>query len=155
MPTAPEGIVEALQASLALHWEAIETYETQSRHLSSWGYPKLGEAYADAAEEERGHARKLIDRIEYFNSAPDTLHASPVWPRHDYPGILDQNYVIEFHASEVERDGYMASIEVGDAVTAGIFAELLAASEASLHEIEAIREVIGTIGLDNYLAAQV
>ena len=155
MPIAPEGIVEALQVSLSLHWTAVESYETQSVHFATWGYSKIAEEYAAAAEEERGHARKVMARVEFFNTAPTTVHEFAIWTRHDYLAVLDQNHEIETSAADAERDGYVIAIDSGDAVTAGIFAELLADSEEAIQKIEAIREVIGTIGLDNYLADKI
>ncbi|NBP04307.1 MAG: hypothetical protein EBU90_30305 [Proteobacteria bacterium] len=71
MPEGPKQIVAILQSSLALHWAAIEAYTLQSRHYAAYGYPKLAEKYAGDAEEERGHAHKLIDRLEFYNVTPE------------------------------------------------------------------------------------
>lgn len=154
MPTPAEGIIDVLQRSLSLHWTAIENYVTQSKHYETWGYKKLAEKYSADAEEERGHAAKLLGRIEYFNVTPGYGHNAPQWPRHDYVGALDANYALETGAADVEREGYQIAIDAGDAITAGIFESLLEGSEGSIIEIEALREVIGTIGLDNFLANQ-
>ena len=154
MPEGPKQIVEILQSSLALHWAAIESYTLQSRHYATYGYPKLAEKYAGDAEEERGHAQKLIDRLEFYDVTPEAQHDSVEWPRHDYVGALEANYQLESSAANVERGGFSMAIELGDAVSSEIFKDLLADSEASLIEIEAIRTLIEEIGLDNYLANQ-
>ena len=154
MPEGPKQIVAILQSSLALHWAAIEAYTLQSRHYAAYGYPKLAEKYAGDAEEERGHAHKLIDRLEFYNVTPEAQHDSVEWPRHDYVGAIEANYQLESSATSIERGGFSMAIELGDAVAADLFKELLADSEASLIQIEAIRLMIEEIGLDNYLANQ-
>jgi bacterioferritin len=154
MPEGNSQIVEILQSSLRLHWAAVEAYTLQSRHYETWGYSKLAAKYAADAEEERGHAQQVIDRLEFYDQTPVAMHEPVEWPRHDFVGAMDANYEMETAAAAVERSGFQMAVELGDAVTASLFTELLADSEASLIEIEATREVIDTISLDNYLANQ-
>lgn len=154
MPVAPEGLVDIMQESLALHWSQAEAYETQSGHFRRWGYPKLADTWAAYAVEERGHVSKLVDRLEFYNVEPTREHEVTEWPRHDFPGVLDSNYDGDIEAAEVERNGFIAATQAGDADTARIFADLLNGSEQSAQNIESLREVIGTIGLDNFLANQ-
>lgn len=152
MPTAPTEIIDALQSSIRLHWTASENYETQGAHLTRWGYGKLGERFTADAEEERGHLRKCVDRLEYFDAAPSFVHQFPTWPRHDVPGLLAYNLELERKAAEVERANVTAARSFGDEITAGIFAGLLADSEDSIRRIEADLKVIDAVGLDNWLA---
>jgi len=154
MPAGPQQIIEILQSSLSLHWAAVEAYTLQSRHYATYGYAKLAAKYAADAEEERGHAQAIIDRLEFHNVAAEAQHDSAEWPRHDFVGALEANYQLESSAAEIERGGFSMAIELGDAVAADLFKGLLADSEASLIQIEAIRLMIEEIGLDNYLANQ-
>jgi bacterioferritin len=148
-------VADALQASLRLHLTAVEHYATLSVHLDRWGYAKLGEKYVKDAEEERGHAAMVLSRLEFYDVAPDLTHNAPVWPRHDFSGILTANYTLETAAAEVERANVTASRAVGDESSALVFTELLQGSEESIREIEATRLVITQVGLDNFLANQV
>lgn len=149
-----ERIVDALQAGLALHLSQADAYEAQAAHFQRWGYPGLASRWSDYAADERHHEALCLQRLEFFDVAPDMSHDAIEWPRHDFLGILDQNYATDSTAAETERAGYLAANEVGDVDTAKIFAELLHGSEAGMAEIEAIRSVISQIGLDNYLAGQ-
>jgi bacterioferritin len=146
------GVVDALQASLRNHWTQIAAYETQASHFARWGYAKLGVAFLAYAVEERDHAKKLIDRLEFFDAQPTYEFEHPLWPRHDYEGILEVNYTFETTTANAERSGYLLCVELGDAETAAIFAELLKGSENGMAEIEATRLVIDQIGIDNFLA---
>ena len=154
MPQPLEGVVEALQASLALHWSQAEMYDLQSVHLTRWGYPKLGETWASYAAEERSHIKKLSERLEFFDVQPSPAHEEPPTPRHDFEAILASNYDGDLAAVEVERAGFLQCLAVGDAISAKLFTKLLRGSEDSLANIEAIRRVIEQLGLDNYLANQ-
>lgn len=147
-----EQIIEALQAGLALHLSQAEAYEAQAVHFERWGYPGLAKSWREYAAEERQHEALCLQRLEFFDVAPDMAHETIEWPRHDFLGILDQNYATDSMAAETERAGYLAANEIGDVDTAKIFAELLHGSEDGMAHIEAIRSVISQIGIDNYLA---
>ena len=154
MPRPMEGVVDALQAGLRNHWTQILLYETQAAHFTRWGYPKLGEVFLAYADEERNHARTVIERLEFFDAQPGYEFEKPLWPRHDFEGILEVNYTFDQTAANAERAGFTLCMELGDAVTSKLFAKLLKGSENGMAEIEAIRLVIEEIGLDNYLANQ-
>jgi bacterioferritin len=151
----PEGVVDALQASVRLHLLAVETYQAQGEHFARWGYPKLGEKYRADAEEERGHLRDLLKRLEFYDVQSTYEHAQPDWPRHDFEGILASNLTLETTAAEAEKANILACRAVGDELSALVFVDLLEGSEASVAEIEATQLVVQQIGLDNYLASQV
>lgn len=155
MPADDQSVIDALQASVALHLTAVEHYATVAQHLDRWGYAKLGDKYRADAEEEREHFKAVIDRLEFYDVAPVLTHASPSWPRHDFVGILDASLLLEQTAANLERSNVTACRAVGDEISALVFANLLHGSEDSIREIEAAQVVIETIGLDNYLANQV
>jgi bacterioferritin len=154
MPKPLAGVVDALQASLRNHWTQIAAYETQAAHFARWGYKKLGETFLAYAVEERGHAKKLIDRLEFFDAQPTYEFEEPIWPRHDFEGVLEVNYTLETTTANTERSGYTLCVGLGDAVSAEVFADLLAGSEEGMAHIEGVRLVIDQIGIDNYLADQ-
>lgn len=155
MPQAPEGVIDALQASVRLHLTAIENYQAQAEHLDRWGYGKLADAARGEAEEERRHLHEVQARLEFYDVQPTYDHDQPDWPRHDFEGILAANLALESAAAEVERGNVLACRAVGDELSAKIFAELLAGSEEAMAAIEATQRVIEQIGVDNYLANQV
>ena len=155
MPQAPEGVIDALQASVRLHMTAIEHYQSQAEHFDHWGYGKLADASRGEAEEERRHLHKVQARLEYYDVQPAFDHDQPDWPRHDFEGILAANLSLETAAAEVERANVAACRAVGDEISAVIFAQLLEGSEGAMAETEAKQRVIEQIGVDNFLANQV
>lgn len=155
MPSAPDGVINALQASVRLHLTAIENYQAQAEHFDRWGYSKLGEKYRGDVEEERNHLHLVMKRLEYYDEQPAYDHDEPNWPRHDYEGILASNLELESTAMKVERSNVLVCRAAGDELSAKVFAKLLKGSEDSVAEIEAIQKVLDQIGIDNYLANQV
>jgi bacterioferritin (cytochrome b1) len=95
-----------------------------------------------------------MDRLEFYDVAPSLDHGPGEWPRHDFQGAIEVNYGLETQSAEIERGGYTMALAADDPLTAELFRKNLKSSEASIAEIEAIREVIEQIGLDNYLANQ-
>lgn len=154
MPTAPNGVADALQKSASLHWTAVEHYTSVAEHLDRYGYKKLGSRFKADAEEERGHLHAVMERLEFYGVQPTYQHAPPSFPRGDVPGILAASLALETATAATERANVIAARSVGDELSALVFADLLKGSEESIKDIEADQFVIGQIGLDNYLANQ-
>jgi bacterioferritin len=154
-PVAIGGVVASLQLAVRLHLTAVENYQTQAAHFARWGYSKLAAKCAEDVEEERGHLKALMERLEFYDVQPECAHDSPSWPRHDFEGILAANYDLETAAAASEKAAIRPCRDVGDERSALIFASILEGSEASIAEIEAVQKILEQIGLDNYLADQV
>lgn len=154
-PISDGGVVVSLQRGVRLHLTAIENYQSQAAHFGRWGYSKLAEKCRKDAEEEREHLDALLKRLEFYDVEPAYDHDQPSWPRHDLEGILAANYDLESAAAAAERAAILACRQVGDEMSALVFAEILAGSEDSVAAIEATQKVIEQIGVDNYLADQV
>lgn len=155
MPTAAAPVIECLQSAVSLHLTAIEHYATVAEHLDRAGYHKLGERFRSDADEERGHLAKVLERLEYYQTAPVLTHAAPAFPRYDVPGILAASLALETAAANVERTHVVECRAAADELSALVFVELLKGSEESIKDLEADRFVVGQIGLDNWLANQV
>lgn len=153
--SAAPAVVDCLQNAVSLHLTAVEHYATIAEHLDRAGYHKLGDRFRNDAEEERGHLKKAVERLEYYQTAPVLTHAAPTYPRYDVPGILAASLTLEESAAAAERQHVTECRAAGDELSALVFAELLAGSEESIKNLEADRFVIGQIGLDNWLANQV
>ena len=153
--TANPAILEALQASLKIHWTAIVTYSREAAQFKRWGYSKLAAAACADVTEEQEHAARLMARLEFFDVAPDGAADVMTIPRHDLPAILSLNLDLESLAGNAERAGILTARETGDEITAHVFADNLDGSEKAIAEIEAAQKIIAEVGLDNYLANQV
>ena len=155
MPAAIPASVECLQNAVSLHLTAIEHYATAAEHLARIGYGKLAARFAEDAEEERGHLKAAVARLEFFQTAPVLTHAAPAWPRYDVPGILDASLKLEQMTADAERQHIVEVRAAADEGTAVVFVELLAGSEQSIRELEADQLTLSQVGADNWLANQI
>lgn len=155
MPAAIPASVECLQNAVSLHLTAIEHYATVSEHLARIGYGKLAERFAADAEEERGHLKAAVARLEYFQTQPVLTHAAPTWPAYDVPGIIAASLTLEVATADAERQHIVEVRKAADEGTAEVFTELLHGSEQSIRELEADQFTIGQVGVDNWLANQI
>ena len=146
---------DALLASVAAHWEAIETYTGQRAHLQAAGYGAgLADAVGADPDEEREHLARLLARLEWFDEPTEAEATEPPdWPRHDLPGILRYNLALEEAAAGIERDGYAAALAAGDPGTAEVFLANLRGSEDGVLTIQATQRKVADQTLANFLSA--
>lgn len=152
MPEGTANVIEALRSSLRMHWEAIEFYSAYSAWIAPQ-FPKLGTKYAAEAEEERAHAKAVLERLRYYGEPGVFDHGDPIVPTDGFLTFLGEALKLETAAATMEEQNVLICRNDGDERSALLFAELLAGSQASILEIEAAQETIDYIGLDNYLAA--
>lgn len=152
MPTEDPAVIEALATSLGLHWQAIEFYSAYAAWIGPH-YPKLAQRIAADADEERHHAKAIMDRLRFFGRPAVFDHATRPIPTEGYEAFLPDALELETAAAEAERAAVVLCRGVGDERSAMVFASLLEGSEQSILEIEAAQRSIEEIGLDNYLAA--
>lgn len=148
-------VKDALLASVAAHWEAVEHYTAQAAHLRACGYSDgLIEAVGADPADEFTHLNRLLARLEFFDESTDAPEPpESTWPRHDLPGILAFNLDLEETAAEIERDGYAAALAAGDPGTAEVFAENLKGSESGVLTIKATQRKVADQTLPNFLSA--
>lgn len=150
-----QAAIDALQASVRLHWQAIEAYTLAASYCGvSLGLSKLAARFLEEATDEHKHLMSLADRLRAIEAVPDTAHEPGAIPD-DVPGILEAALSLESRASEVERAGVLACRDVGDEISARVIAANLEGTEEFIVWLEAARRQIGLMGLDNWLSTQV
>ena len=73
------SIIKALNGLLAWELTSIDQYTQHSEFYEDWGFSKLHARIAHEADDERGHAKMLIERILLLGGKPDmeTRHPLP------------------------------------------------------------------------------
>jgi bacterioferritin (cytochrome b1) len=148
---ANKEVIEVLQSSFQYHLLAIETYMGQAGHFARWGYPVLAERARCALKHKKHQLWLLMERLEFFNVAPEYEHDSPEWPRQDYVGILKANLEMEEECVKMDQ----AAIEVcrgTDSVTSYLFMNQIVAGEKEIEEITSIQKIIDSVGISEYLS---
>lgn len=147
-------IIQALNASLAAHLTAIETYADLAACHDRAGLTKLASHWRDEATEEREHLGRILKRLEFFDAEEDFTHAAPGEADEDPAATLDMVLAMERSAAAIERAGILTAREAGDEGTAAVFAANLAGSEESIYTLKSWLSAIGLVGRDNWLANQ-
>ncbi|WP_194756878.1 bacterioferritin [Aliidiomarina indica] len=93
-------ITDALNGLLAWELTSIDQYTDHSEKYADWGFSKLAERISHEADDERLHAKMLIERILYLGAEPD------MESRHALP---DADTVPEMLAADLELERQNAS----------------------------------------------
>ena len=145
-------LIEGLQAIVTGLSQQADGHAIQSKIFAAQGFSKLGEKYAEHAEEERGYVDKCIDRIldlggevknEAKSEAPVYTNAIE-WIRYDLE-VSKQGLAWLKTIVELARDDY---------TTFDILKEYYQDEEEDLYWGEQQLELIEKIGLQNWLNQQ-
>jgi bacterioferritin (cytochrome b1) len=149
-------VIEALKASLNIHWQQTTSLSAQAVHLERWGYKKLANILREDAKEEHEHAMINLHRLEFFDVDYQPLVVAPkTWTRHDMVAMIQYNLDSVREAAAAERATITAARAVGDEMTANIMIPLLHGSEDGIKLYEGYLKLIEQMGIDNFLTLQV
>lgn len=148
------NVVNTLNGLLAWELTSIDQYTAHSEQYEDWGFSKLFERISHEADDERGHAKLLIERILYLGGKPDleTRHALP-----------DADNVAEMLAADLELErknatALKSAIELCEQQRDFVSRDMLVGILKDTEEDHAywLRQQLGLIhrlGLERYLQA--
>ena len=144
--------IQALQAyATGLAAQSLQ-HKVESKIFTAQGYSKLGEKYAEHAEEEMGWVDKFIDRIIDLGGSPK-VEAAPAMPTFDDP----VEYIkadLEVSVREVPVLMELTTSLADDFKTYDILRDYALDEEEDMYWSEQQLELIGKIGLQNWLVKQ-
>ena len=147
-----EKIIEGLQVIVTDLAQQADGHAIQSRVFYSQGFDKLGEKYAEHAEEEMGWVDKFIDRIIDLGGQPK-VEAAPAMPVTDDP----VEYIkadIEVSRREVPVLMQLTTSLSDDFKTYDLLRDYALDEEEDMYWSEQQLELIAKIGLQNWLVKQ-
>ncbi len=150
-----DEVIQVLQDVLCAELTAINQYFIHARMCENWRYQKLAEHSRKESIEEMKHAQVLIDRILYFDGAPNMQKymkinvGATVPEQHQLDLQLEKDAVVRLNA------GIELARARGDNGTRALLEEILKAEEEHIDWLEAQLHQIQEIGVENYLAQQV
>lgn len=83
-----------LGRALSLELSAVQLYSTQARLVEVWGLAEVAKKFSDEAQEEMGHADRIISRMLALNVAPNASQLRPVQLGQNLLDLL--NYDLQF-----------------------------------------------------------
>ena len=148
-------IIVKLNELLAHELTAMDQYFVHSEMYADWGLHKLYERIAHEFDDEKGHAKKLIERILFLEGTPDMTKRDGLNIGHDVPSMLQSDLDIEYAVDAALKDTMALCEAEKDYVTKEMLEGLLDDTEMDhAYWLEQQLGLIKRIGLQNYLQSQ-
>jgi bacterioferritin len=147
-------VISHLQAQLKNELTAINQYFLHYRMLKHWGFDKLAKKEYDESIGEMKHADWLMDRIFMLDGLPNLQDLGKLRIGEDVPELLSSDLALERGAQETIKAGIAHCESVRDFVSRDLLLKILDDTEEHVDFLEKQLELIGKVGLPNYLQTQ-
>lgn len=150
-----QQIIDTLNGLLALELTAMDQYFVHSEMYADWGLSKLYERISHEFDDEKAHAKALIERILFLEGQPDIVTRHPVKIGSDVPSMLENDLQVEYDVQAALKAAIQLCESAQDYVTREILTKLLDDTEVD-HAwwLEKQLGLIKRIGLANYKQSQ-
>ncbi|MES2076505.1 bacterioferritin [Rugamonas sp. DEMB1] len=149
-----KDVIKLLNAQLTNELTAINQYFLHSRMYRHWGFDKLAKKEYEESIGEMKHADKLIDRILMLDGLPNVQALHKVMVGESTEEMLACDLKLERGAHSTVKDGIAASEKAGDYVSRDLLLMILEDTEEHIDWLETQLDLIGKVGLQNYLQSQ-
>lgn len=150
-----DEVIAGLNDLLALELTAMDQYFVHSEMYADWGLHALYDRIAHEFDDEKRHAKALIERILFFEGRPDMVTREPLQIGSDVPEMLRADLNVEYTVGARLKEVMALCEQLRDFETRNILQGLLEDTEVD-HAwwLEKQLGLIGKMGLQNYLQSQ-
>ena len=150
-----DEVIQVLQDVLCAELTAVNQYFIHARMCENWGYAKLAAYTRKESIEEMKHAQEVIDRILYFDGAPNVQKYMKINVGLDVPEQFHNDLDLEHQAVPRLNKGIEVARTQGDNGTRALLEQILKDEEEHVDWLEAQLHQIKEMGAENYLAQQI
>jgi len=147
-------VIKLLNAQLTNELSAINQYYLHSRMYKNWGFDKIAKKEYEESIGEMKHADKLIDRILMLGGLPNLQALHKLMIGEDTQEMLQCDLKLEQAAQKTVKEGIATAEAAADYVSRDLFLMILQDTEEHIDWLETQLELIGKIGIQNYLQSQ-
>lgn len=149
-----DEVIAVLQDVLCAELTAVNQYFIHARMCDNWGYKRLAEHIRKESIEEMHHAQEIIDRILYFDGAPNMQKYMKINVGKTVPEQFQLDLDVEYQAVPRLNRGIEVARAQGDNGTRSLLEHILKEEEEHVDWLEAQLGILKEIGAENYLAQQ-
>jgi bacterioferritin len=147
-------VLELLNEALKEELTAINQYWLHYRMLDNWGVKKLAEYERHESIDEMKHADSLAERILFLDGLPNFQALGRLRVGENVEEVLRADMEAEQQGAALYRDLVAHAETVRDYVTRDLARSILADEEKHIDFLETQFEMIGRMGLQNYIQLQ-
>ena len=148
-------VIQHLNRVLKNELTAINQYFLHSRMLRDWGFAKLGDHEHEESIDEMKHADSIIERVLFLEGLPNLQDIGKLRIGEDVPEILQCDLDLELDAIPDLKAAIAYCENYKDYVSRELFDEILTSEEEHVDFLETQLELVGKVGVENYLQSQV
>ena len=149
-----DKVIHLLNETLKNELTAINQYWLHYRMLDNWGVKRLADYERHESIDEMKHGDRLAERILFLEGLPNFQMLGRLRIGETVEEVLRADLELEREAAEQLRGAIAHCETVRDHVSRELFESILASEEEHIDFLETQFEMIGRMGLQNYIQLQ-
>ena len=149
-----KNVIRLLNAQLTNELTAINQYFLHARMYKHWGLEKIAKKEYEESIGEMKHADKLIDRILMLDGLPNLQALHKILIGESTQEMIECDLKLEQGAQVTVKEGIAAAELAADYVSRDLLLAILEDTEEHIDWLETQLDLIGKVGIQNYLQSQ-
>jgi len=130
-----QRVLGYLGRALSLELSAVQLYTTQSRLLAIWGLTEESSRFKKEAQEELGHAERIIGRMLALSVSPNASQLRPTPVANNLQALLEYNLAFENELVALYSQATQHCSQIGDQDNRLFFETLLNEEKSHADEL--------------------